>query len=151
MNDGLSGIITGYRTLYGVEMRDPTSDQRLVDFCLSLPEEMYLRDGTSRYLMREAMASRLPNEILAQRQRGQQGADWLDRYLAASSELKRELEDQEGCELAREILDLPRLRTMVAKLPKVTADDKNVIRDVRGVLDKALMMGRFLRWFESGE
>jgi asparagine synthase (glutamine-hydrolysing) len=151
MNDGLSGIITGYRTLYGVEMRDPTSDQRLVDFCLSLPEEMYLRDGTSRYLMREAMASRLPNEILAQRQRGQQGADWLDRYLAASSELECELEGQEGCELAREILDLPRLRTMVANLPKVTADDKNVIRDVRGVLDKALMMGRFLRWFESGE
>ncbi|HEU4754267.1 MAG TPA: asparagine synthase-related protein, partial [Armatimonadota bacterium] len=47
----------------GVEVRLPFCDVRLVEFCLSLPPQQKLRDGWSRYVMRQAMKGILPEEI----------------------------------------------------------------------------------------
>lgn len=47
----------------GVEVRVPFFDVRLVELCVSLPLEQKLRDGWSRYVMRQAMDGILPEEI----------------------------------------------------------------------------------------
>ncbi|MBD3921183.1 asparagine synthetase B [Paenibacillus sp. PR3] len=65
---------------YGVVERDPTSDPRVVRFCLSLPTEQYVQDGVSRSLIRRATVGYLPDQIrLNQRVYGIQGADWIHR------------------------------------------------------------------------
>lgn len=61
--DKFHTLHTGSRAMFGVETRDPTLDLRLVEFCLSLPEEQQRRDGQARWLIRRAMAHRLPREV----------------------------------------------------------------------------------------
>jgi asparagine synthase (glutamine-hydrolysing) len=47
----------------GVEQRHPFLDVRLIEFCLSLPEEFSLRDGWTRWILRRAMEDVVPQEI----------------------------------------------------------------------------------------
>lgn len=48
----------------GVEPRYPFWDKRLVELCLSMKPEDKIRNGTTRYTLRQAMAGVLPRSIL---------------------------------------------------------------------------------------
>ncbi|WP_338542713.1 asparagine synthase-related protein [Paenibacillus tundrae] len=62
--------------------RDPTSDARVIQFCLSVPIEQYVNQGTDRSLIRRATSPELPDNVrLNQRVRGVQPADWLHRMI----------------------------------------------------------------------
>jgi asparagine synthase (glutamine-hydrolysing) len=144
------GISEGYQARYGVTTSDPTGDVRLIDFCLALPESQYQRNGVSRWLIRRAMAERLPPEVLHNPQRGLQAADWYDRLVGARSALLDELTRIEQCDLAQQALDLPRLRGLVMQLGN---DNSNRVgrqfAQYRGVLERGLMTGSFIRWVEE--
>lgn len=49
----------------GVELRHPFFDVRLVELCLSLPDDQKLRDGWTRSIQRRALAGIVPESILA--------------------------------------------------------------------------------------
>jgi asparagine synthase (glutamine-hydrolysing) len=53
-----------------LEAREPLLDHRLVEFAARLPARMRLRGGTGKWLMKRALASRLPDEILHRRKMG---------------------------------------------------------------------------------
>jgi len=143
-------IYHAYRGLYGVDLRDPTADLRIVEFCLSLPEEQYLKDGVSRRLIRRAMAARLPAEILANRQRGLQAAGWFERLLASRESILLELGEWQKDELLSGILDLQRMVRLVEQMPHANGDADRIMMDYRQVLEFGLMTGRFVRWLENG-
>jgi asparagine synthase (glutamine-hydrolysing) len=48
---------------FSMESRHPFLDKRLVEFCLALPPHQKLKQGWSRYIMRQAMAGVLPEPI----------------------------------------------------------------------------------------
>ncbi len=48
---------------YGIELRFPFWDKRLVEFCLSLPPEQKIRQGWTRMIMRQGLKGILPPEI----------------------------------------------------------------------------------------
>jgi asparagine synthase (glutamine-hydrolysing) len=48
---------------FGLEVRSPFYDRRLVEFCLSVPGELKLRDGWTRWIMRRAMHGLLPPQV----------------------------------------------------------------------------------------
>lgn len=48
---------------YGIELRFPFWDKRLVEFCLSLPPEQKIRQGWTRMVMRQGLKGILPPEI----------------------------------------------------------------------------------------
>jgi len=48
---------------FSIEARTPFLDYRLVEFICSLPSDMKVRDGTTKYIFREAMKGILPEEI----------------------------------------------------------------------------------------
>ena len=62
-----------------LECRAPFLDYRIVEFAASLPSEMKLRDGTSKYLLKRTLSRLLPDEILQRRKMGfvSPVADWL--------------------------------------------------------------------------
>jgi asparagine synthase (glutamine-hydrolysing) len=65
--------------LSSVEAREPFLDHELVEFAIALPPRMKYRNGTGKYVLREAMKNVLPREIL---ERPKQGfgtpmAEWL--------------------------------------------------------------------------
>jgi asparagine synthase (glutamine-hydrolysing) len=53
-----------------LEAREPLLDHRLVEFAARLPRKMLLRGGEGKWLMKRALASRLPDEILHRRKMG---------------------------------------------------------------------------------
>lgn len=119
-----SGVyLTAYRAMYGVDMRSPTADVRLAEFCLALPEEQYFRDGVPRSFIRRAMAGRLPPAVLDNRKRGVQASDWFDRLLGARPLVAATLADLETSDLAQHVLDLRRMRRLFDDLPSYRADN----------------------------
>lgn len=48
---------------YGLEPRHPFWDRELVELCVALPREQRVREGWTRFVMRHALAARLPEEI----------------------------------------------------------------------------------------
>ncbi len=144
-----SDIERGYEALYQVQERDPTADLRLVEFCLSIPEEQYFRDGISRRLIRDAMRERLPHEVLSNPLRGLQAADWFERLADARPRLADELARFERSPLVRSVLDLERLRRLLDRVPNPGSDADVIWRTYRGTFESGMMTGRFLVWFES--
>jgi asparagine synthase (glutamine-hydrolysing) len=143
------GLYAGYGALFGVETRDPTGDSRIVEFCLSLPEDQCWRDGHERWLLRRAMRDRLPAIILENRTRGLQAADWFERMRDRRHEIAAELAALEASNLAREAIDLPHLRRLLDNMAHCDPSTISVMNAYRGGLEFGLMTGRFIRWFET--
>lgn len=64
---------------FGLYHWDPTADQELVEFCLSIPEEYYGRNG-GRNLVRKAFDGQIPDEVLYKKLKGRQSSDWSIRF-----------------------------------------------------------------------
>jgi asparagine synthase (glutamine-hydrolysing) len=50
---------------FGIELRHPFRDRRLMEFCLALPPEQKLHMGLNRMVLRRAMAGILPEQVLS--------------------------------------------------------------------------------------
>lgn len=70
-----------------LEAREPLLDHRLVEFAAGLPARMRLRGGTGKWLMKRALASRLPHDILHRRKMGfvTPISDWFRGPLAGEA------------------------------------------------------------------
>jgi asparagine synthase (glutamine-hydrolysing) len=55
---------------FSLEVRDPSMDKRIVEYCLAVPERIYFQNGQGRLLIRRAMEGIIPDEILWSQQRG---------------------------------------------------------------------------------
>ncbi len=55
---------------HSLESRVPFLDNDLVDFACAMPSAYKLRDGTSKYVLREAMRGLIPEDILVARKQG---------------------------------------------------------------------------------
>lgn len=142
--------VAAMRRLFNVEARDPTADRRVMELCLSIPEEQFLRNGEPRALIRHAMAGILPPEILAERRRGLQSADWHLGFTAARPEMLLEIERLEVSPLARRYLDLPRLRRILEDWPADGWHRPEVRETCLLALSRGLSAGRFIRRIEGG-
>ena len=131
---------------YGIEARDPTMDEAVVEFCLRVPEEQYCVRGQYRSLIRRAMKGLLPDVVRLNEKRGKQGEDLAYRIRATKGEWVDALAQLEKSALAREALDLPRMRRLLDSLDDGITSEK---RDQCSmVLARGVMAGEFLRRFD---
>lgn len=130
---------------YGIDLRDPTADRRLVEFCLSVPTEEFLADGMPRALARRTLADRVPTEVLNERRRGLQAADWHEGLSAARDEVGWELDRLGESAPARTALDLGRLRALVSGWPSGEWNRPETIQAYRLALLRGISAGHFLR------
>ena len=131
---------------YGLEVRDPTFDQRVMSFCWAIPQSQYVRDGQNRMLIRRAMAGYLPEQVLRNQRRGIQAADVAQRVVDHQSEVGTVLTRLEQSELARHYLDLPRMHDVFESV-KCGIDRNNSVQ-CGVVLLRGLMVGLFLLRFD---
>lgn len=73
----------GLKTLaYGIDYRDPTGDTRVIEHCLSIPNEVYFNSRhEGKQVIRQTMQGILPERVLNSRQKGLQAADLYYRLL----------------------------------------------------------------------
>jgi asparagine synthase (glutamine-hydrolysing) len=130
---------------WGIDERDPTGDRRLIEFCLSLPAEMLLRDGEKRPLARAALADRLPAEVLDEPNRGYQMADWYEQITPQM--VKKEAARLRGCPAAASVVDFDHVAKLIDAWPQGGWDRQWVISEYRASLLRALSAAHFLCTF----
>jgi asparagine synthase (glutamine-hydrolysing) len=135
------GLLAGWH----IDRRDPTADVRLLEYCLAVPTEQFLHNGTQRALARHALADRLPKIVLDERRRGLQGADWHEMLSAARDPIAAELDRLDGCAAATKALDLPRLHRLVENWPTDGWERPEVYGAYRLALVRGIAAGHFLR------
>jgi asparagine synthase (glutamine-hydrolysing) len=140
------GILGGWK----IDYRDPTADIRLLEFCLAVPTEQYLRDGMQRSLARRALADRVPKVVLEEPRKGLQAADWHERLTAVRDRVGCELTRLDACPAAAKALDLPRLHRLVENWPSGGWERDEVSMPYRALLLRSLSTGHFLRRATGG-
>jgi asparagine synthase (glutamine-hydrolysing) len=55
---------------HSIESRVPLLDNQVIDFAASLPARLKIRDGRRKHILKEALRTLLPDEILARRKQG---------------------------------------------------------------------------------
>jgi asparagine synthase (glutamine-hydrolysing) len=79
------------RARFGIDIRTPAFDRRLVEYCIGVPQDQYLRAGRDRWLIRRAMEGRLPDVVLNQSKCGAQAADWFPRLTRHRNQIAKEV------------------------------------------------------------
>ena len=112
----LTGDVWAAQTArYGIAVSDPTTDVRVLELTLAVPDRIFIdpRTGTNRWLIREAMRGRLPDEVRLNRGRGLQAADLVPRLRACAGEVEDAL-DEIASGAAAAYLDLGNMRAVWA-------------------------------------
>jgi asparagine synthase (glutamine-hydrolysing) len=106
------------RAEFGVDVRTPAFDQRLVEFCIGIPEDQYLHKGCDRWLMRRAMKGRLPDVVLYNKKRGLQSADWYPRLTRERNHIAAKVQSLAANVDVASIIDLQRLNAILDNWPE---------------------------------
>ncbi len=130
---------------FGMEVRDPTADRRLAEFCLRCPELQYRRKGEARWLLRRAFKDLLPPEVLFGRRAGRQSAEVGWWALGERDAIRARLDALGGHPLAARCLDLPGMIRVLEGLAPENA--WQAYGAVGGNLARGLAVGRFLSGF----
>ena len=92
-------------------------DRRVIEFCIGIPQDQYLRKGRDRWLIRRAMEGRLPDMVLNQKKSGIQAADWYPRLTRARNRLAEEVKRLAQNPEVASILDMQRLTAILDTWP----------------------------------
>ncbi len=147
---GQADLMAATQAVWRVDRRDPTADRRVLDVAMTQPEWVRRRRGVNRAAAREAMRDRLPPSILWRTRRGSQLPDWLDHMSKARAEIEAELDALRDHPMSRRVIDVERLTALVRQWPQPAhAADTRTVYDYRFALLRALVVSRYLRWFEE--
>lgn len=127
-----------------LDVRDPTADLRLVEFCLSVPTGLFLHKGIPRFLPRLALADRVPAACLHHPLKGLQAVDWHEGLSAARSQVRDEI-GRVAASPAAGLLDLDRLRRLERDWPNGGWHRAEVAQSYRLALLRGLSAGHFVR------
>jgi asparagine synthase (glutamine-hydrolysing) len=132
---------TPSRLLHGIDVRDPTADRDLIDFCFTIPARLLAAPENSRPLFDRAFASRL-GWSNGPRPKGYQAADW-DR-LFSRERVRRAFGYCRAHPIVSELLDLDYLDSLIARWPS-NWNDRAVMLHYRNDLLGALSFAHFVR------
>ena len=129
---------------WNMEIRDPTGDIRVLSYCLSVPDPVYLdpKRRQRRCLIRQAMTGILPDEVRLNQIRGRQSADLVMRLKASAHEVEDCLNRLHGSLRAREYIDLNLLRQVWNEVRFKASPD--IHRKAALILMRGMMAGLFI-------
>jgi len=131
---------------HGLEIRDPTSDPRVLAFCYSVPDKIFIDPdtGVDRWLIRQAMKGRLPESVRMNRLRGRQAADLVLRLRHSEVAVDGALEEIENGPAASYV-SVSAMRKAWERVR--TEDSHGAFRIAVEVLTKGIMAGLFVNGF----
>jgi asparagine synthase (glutamine-hydrolysing) len=143
---GINGTYATKLSLrHGIWERDPTNDLRVIQFCLSVPEEQFVQFGQDRSLIRRSMKNFLPEKIrLNQKTRGLQGADGIKRMLPSWNVFVEEVQQLCKDELAAEFLNIKVIKKSLENI-KDHPEPKDVFENDFRILMRSLIFYRFMK------
>jgi asparagine synthase (glutamine-hydrolysing) len=131
-----------------LDSRDPTYDRRVIEFCLTVPLEEFMRGGQLRSLARRAMVGRLPSSTLKRTSRGRQSPDWYLNLAAVRGRMGTEVDRLRSSPLASRMLDLQRMSSLIEHWPSHGFERYEVMSSHHIALTRGLSVGRFLMQYD---
>lgn len=137
--------------LYGLTQSAPLLDQRLVEFCLAIPEDQYLRNGTNRWLARRVLlAAGVPPAVAENRRFGYQHPEWFAHLTSVRAEMRAQVAQLRRSPLANRLIDTERLDRILDAWPRDPVAAERLRGDLGSVLAGGLAVGAFVQWAEDG-
>jgi len=102
---------------HGLAFAFPLLDRRVVEFALSLPSEIFFRDGVRRSLFRDAMTDVLPATVRLRHNKLSPFPSRLMDYIERRDELLAKIDSYENVKNVRRAIDLEWLRRQVQAFP----------------------------------
>lgn len=137
--------------LHGTLQTAPLLDQRLVDFCLAIPDGQYLRNGANRWLARRLLRNHgVPAAVADNRRFGYQHPEWYAHLSQVRPALHVQVASLRNHPLADRLLDLDRLDYILRAWPSNATAAERRRSELNSVLAGTLAIGAFIRWAESG-
>ena len=130
---------------YGLDVRDPTRDRRMIEFCWRTPNHLFWASGRQRGLIRMGMHHSLPQEIMLARRKGLQAADLGYRLLAERGAVLDALASIERHPLAGMWLDVGKMRETLHDLEQAVNADTTA--RAGSILARGMGVGFFLMRF----
>lgn len=128
-----------------IQEMDPTSDRRLAEFCLRVPETQLRLGGRPAGLTRRTLADRLPPEVVQLRKRGLQAVDWHLGLTDPGRRLGEIFDQLAACPETVGLLDIPKFRAMIDLWPTMDWSDPENSWPYRLTLLRAISYSDFLR------
>lgn len=137
------------RRYFDFDFHDPTGDRRVIELCLSIPDEAFAPEGVPRGLARLAFEDDLPAALLDGKVRGLQSADFCERFDEALPWIRSEFARMERSSSIGRYLDLPSLRQMLNDWPGVAAAGAALDRQYSARFGQAFAWGHLLLLLED--
>lgn len=144
----LGDYYAAYNT-FGVEVRSPLVDRRLITLCQTIPESLFLKDGDRCWLLKQAMKGLLPKELLSIRTHGLQAADWFESASQKREQFSQAVKDLDSYPSARQLLDLESMEELTRNWPSSGWDETQTHRAYRLKLLRGLSTGAFIRYVDN--
>ena len=134
---------------YDINIVEPAVDKRLIDFCFSLPNNIYFKDGQEKYLLKKVMNEFIPSKILNNKKRGKQAANLHYKFRQEYNEVRAAFETFRESTLASYWLNIDYLLGLLQRVNNM--DYKSTKEKSWSVffLQNGLSLGFFLMNFDK--
>jgi asparagine synthase (glutamine-hydrolysing) len=146
-NEG-GDIQAAFDTMHGIPQRDPTAYRPLLEFCMGIPDDQYVRNGEKRWLAKRMLKGMVPDMVLNEKRRGLQAADWHLRLGREREALQGEITRLQSDPQMAKRFDLPGLAAALSDWPEKTPDGQRLER-LQLAVGRALTTARFIRYVEG--
>lgn len=126
----------------GVEVRDPSFDKKLMELCFAIPNRIYKDDNSDRLLIRNAMASFMPDNVRLNKKRGLQASDLIFRVRENADELNSVISAFNNNEQIRSCLNVSKMQDVLVQSQNEAG--KNNLGEVGSVLLRGVGVGLFI-------
>lgn len=130
---------------FGLDIRDPTSDRRLVEFCLNIPPHFFYHQGVPRAIARDVLKDRTPDAFLQEKRRGFQAADWHEKFVEEQDRLLEQLDIISEFDALKDMAQTDRLKASLETLPSSHWNSHDNVAAYRVSILRAVSFGDYFR------
>lgn len=141
------GALFTFANAYGIDMRTPTLDKRVIDFCMGVPNKQFTNANGNKLLIKNAMAGKMPPQLLHNKMRGVQGIDLRAKVIAEAPRITALFEQFKKNPLTAHWLDIPLLTQSLAEVCSPSVVTETVFLKIAAI-QRALILGMFLTKFD---
>jgi len=95
---------------YNLDYNDPTSDKRVIEYILSIPNEFFFdKNGYNKNILRTMMKDLLPEKVLNNKNKGLQAGDIGERFINEKNEIINYFEEFKKIEFINTFVDTKKI------------------------------------------
>ncbi|MFM5932246.1 MAG: asparagine synthase-related protein [Novosphingobium sp.] len=135
----------GFEQVFGLRSRDVTHYRPLIEFCLSIPTDQFVRGGVSRWLARRMAVGRMPEAQRNERRYAMQNADLYHRLTAQVPKMQSQIAQMADDPDLAGLIDFDKARAMIDAWPEADPGYGRKAMEINYALPSTLLMAQFVR------